>query len=78
MAMFFLIGGLFELVGSFAVALPGWGWQAADGIITLVLGILVLAQWPASGLWVIGLFIGIDLIFYGGAWIAFALALRTM
>jgi uncharacterized membrane protein HdeD (DUF308 family) len=28
---------------------------------------LVLAQWPASGLWVIGLFVGIDLIFYGGA-----------
>ena len=28
---------------------------------------LVLAQWRASGLWVIGLFVGIDLIFYGGA-----------
>ncbi len=78
MAMFFLIGGLFQLVGSVAVAFPGWGWQAADGIITFVLGLLVLAQWPASGLWVIGLFVGIDLIFYGGAWIALALALRSM
>jgi uncharacterized membrane protein HdeD (DUF308 family) len=78
MAMFFLIGGLFQLVGSVAVALPGWGWQAADGIITFVLGLLVLAQWPASGLWVIGLFVGIDLIFYGCAWIALALGLRAM
>lgn len=78
MAMFFLIGGLFQLIGSLAVALPGWGWQAADGLITFVLGALVLAQWPASGLWVIGLFIGIDLIFYGCAWIALALGLRTM
>ena len=77
MAIFFLIGGLFELIGSFIVALPGWGWQAADGIITIVLGGLVLAQWPASGLWVIGLFIGIDLIFYGLAWIALALGLRA-
>jgi uncharacterized membrane protein HdeD (DUF308 family) len=42
------------------------------------LGLLVLAQWPASGLWVIGLFIGIDLIFYGAAWIALALGLRGM
>ena len=67
MAVFFLI----------AVALPGWGWQAADGIITLVLGGLILAQWPASGLWVIGLFVGIDLIFYGLAWIALAAGLRT-
>jgi uncharacterized membrane protein HdeD (DUF308 family) len=43
-----------------------------------VLGLLVLAQWPASGLWVIGLFLGIDLIFYGFAWIAIALGLRSM
>ncbi len=77
MAIFFLVGGLFELSGSLLVALPGWGWQAVDGIITIVLGALVLAQWPASGLWVIGLFIGIDLIFYGLTWISLALGLRT-
>ncbi len=77
MAMFFLIGGLFQLIGSLTVHVPGWGWQAVDGIITLVLGVLVLSQWPVSGLWVIGLFIGIDLIFYGGAWIALALGLRS-
>jgi len=63
MAVFFLISGLFQFVGSWWVALPGWGWQALDGIIAFVLGLFVLAQWPASGLWVIGLFIGIDLIF---------------
>ena len=78
MGMFFLVGGLFQLVGSVALALPGWGWHAADGVITFVLGLLVLAGWPTSGLWVIGLFLGIDLILYGGAWIALALGLRTM
>jgi uncharacterized membrane protein HdeD (DUF308 family) len=78
MAMFFLVGGLFQIVGSVALALPGWGWQVADGVITLVLGLLVLAGWPASGLWVIGLFVGIDLIFYGCAWIALALGLRSI
>jgi len=76
MALFFLIGGLFQLIGSVWVGLPGWGWSAIDGVITFVLGLLVLAQWPASGLWVIGLFLGIDLIFYGLAWIAIALGLR--
>jgi len=78
MGMFFLVGGVFQLVGSVALALPGWGWHAADGVITFVLGLLVLAGWPTSGLWVIGLFLGIDLILYGGAWIALALGLRTM
>jgi len=78
MAAFFLVGGLFQLVGSFWIGLPGWGWYAADAVITLALGVLVLAQWPASGLWVIGLFVGIDLIFYGFAWIAVALGLRSI
>jgi uncharacterized membrane protein HdeD (DUF308 family) len=78
MAMFFMIGGLFQLVGSLVITLPGWGWQMLDGLITFALGILVLIQWPASGLWVIGLFVGIDLILYGRVWIALALDLRTM
>ena len=78
MAMFFMIGGLFQLVGSLVITLPGWGWQMMDGLITFALGILVLIQWPASGLWVIGLFVGIDLILYGCVWIALALDLRTM
>ena len=77
MATFFLIGGLFQAIGSIVVGLPGWGWQLLDGLVTFVLGVLVYRQWPVSGLWVIGLFVGIDLIFYGAAWIAFALQLRS-
>jgi uncharacterized membrane protein HdeD (DUF308 family) len=38
MAMIFLIGGLFQLIGSMIVAYPGWGWQAADGLITFLRG----------------------------------------
>jgi len=77
MGAFFLVAGLFQLITPFVVSLPGWGWHALDGLITLVLGILILAQWPVSGLWVIGLFLGIELLFYGVAWIALALNLRS-
>ena len=78
MGVFFIVGGLFQLIGSWGIALPGWGWQALDGIIAFVQGLLVLVQWPpVSGLWVIGLFVGIDLIFYGIAWITLALGLRA-
>lgn len=76
MALFFLIGGLFQLVGSAWVGLPGWGWSVVNGVITFILGLLIMAQWPASGLWVIGLFLGIDIILYGLVSIAIALALR--
>ncbi len=78
MAMFFLISGLFQLVSSLVIHLPGWGWHALNGVITVVLGVLVLAQWPISGLWAIGLFVGIDLLFFGWAWIALALDLHKM
>jgi uncharacterized membrane protein HdeD (DUF308 family) len=78
MAVFFIVGGLFQLIGSATIGLPGWGWQAADGIITIGLGLLVLAKWPASGLWVIGLFVGIDLAFYGCALIALGLGLHAV
>ena len=78
MAAFFMVGGLFQAIGSIVVGLPGWGWQLLDGVITFVLGVLVFRQWPISGLWVIGLFVGIDLIFYGAAWIALALQLRSL
>jgi len=78
MSMLFLISGLYQFISALWTHLPGWGWHALNGIIATILGGLLLAQWPVSGLWVIGLFIGIDLIFYGWVWIALALSLRKL
>ena len=78
MSMFFLFAGFYQLIASLWAHLPGWGWQALNGIIAAVMGFLLLAQWPASGLWVIGLFVGIDLIFFGWTWIRLALDLHKM
>ena len=47
------------------------------GAVTTLLGILILAGWPASGLVVLGTFLGIDLLFYGLTWMAFGLQLRN-
>jgi len=77
-AAFLLIGGLSQIVVAVSLALPGWGWQVADGLITLALGLLVMAEWPISGLWAIGLFLGVDLIFFGFAWTAIAFGLRSL
>ena len=78
MSVFFLIGGLYHLIASLWSHLPGWGWHALNGAIASIMGVLIMVQWPISGLWVIGLFVGIDLIVYGSAWIAFALKLHKM
>jgi uncharacterized membrane protein HdeD (DUF308 family) len=76
MSMFFLIAGLYQLISALWTHVPGYGWQVADGVITTILGILLLTQWPVSGLYAIGLFVGIALIFYGWAWAALAVSMR--
>jgi uncharacterized membrane protein HdeD (DUF308 family) len=78
MSMFFLIGGLYQFIAALVTHLSGWGWQAFAGAISSLMGVFLLLQWPLSGLWAIGLFIGIDLIFAGWAWVALALNLRKM
>lgn len=49
---------------------------AASGLLTIVVGAIILAQWPTSSLWVIGMFLGIDLLFAGASWIGVGFALR--
>jgi uncharacterized membrane protein HdeD (DUF308 family) len=74
MAMFFMVAGIFRIIMALAMRFPQWGWMLFNGIVTLILGVLIWAQWPVSALWIIGLFIGIDLIFTGCAWVMLSLA----
>ena len=53
-----------------------WIWVALSGIITLMLGLLILARWPINSVYVLGLFLGIDLILAGAGWIGIGLGLR--
>ena len=76
MAIFFMVAGVFRIVAAIAMRFPRWGWMLISGIAALVLGILIWRQWPASGFWVIGLFIGIELIFAGWTWVMLSLAAR--
>lgn len=54
----------------------GWFWLLLAGIASIALGVMILMQWPASGLWVIGLFISIELIINGWSYVLLALAIR--
>ncbi len=53
-----------------------WTWVALSGIVTLMLGLLILARWPINGVYVLGLFLGIDLVMAGAGWIGIGLSLR--
>ena len=53
-----------------------WIWVALSGAITLLLGVLILARWPVSSVYILGLFLGIDLIMAGASWVGIGLGLR--
>ena len=55
----------------------GWGWLVAAGLVTLAAGIFVVASWPISALWAIGVVLAVDLLFQGLGYISFGLALRA-
>jgi uncharacterized membrane protein HdeD (DUF308 family) len=78
LAALLLVSGVFRIVAALSMRLPYWGWTLASGILNVLLGLLIWAEWPFSGLWVIGLFVGIELIFSGWMWVMIALALRDL
>ena len=53
-----------------------WGWVAFSAVLSFLLGLMIVAHWPASSFYVLGIFLGIDLIFIGGTWLTVGLALR--
>jgi uncharacterized membrane protein HdeD (DUF308 family) len=76
---FFILEGIFSVL--FALehkrALSGrWGWLVLNGIIDLFLAGVIIAGLPTTAAWVLGLFVGIDLVFGGLALIGMALHAR--
>lgn len=49
---------------------------AGAGGLSLLLGVLILAEWPTSGLYVLGLFLGVNLLIEGIGWVAMGLAAK--
>ena len=49
----------------------GWGWTLFSGIVTLLLAVFLIAEWPVSGLWAVGIYVGVRLLLHG--WMLMAL-----
>ena len=77
LALFFVFSGLMRIFSAVVQRAPNWGWAVFGGSISLLLGALLWSQWPLSGLYAIGLFIGIDLVLDGVTWLVTALRARS-
>jgi uncharacterized membrane protein HdeD (DUF308 family) len=78
LAIFFVVSGILKIVFALSMYILHRGWLILNGALTLFLGILIWQQWPASGFWVIGLFVGIDAIFTGWTWVMLSLTAKNL
>ena len=51
--------------------------MVVSGLITLVLGVIILSHWPLSSVYTLGIFLGVDLVFAGATWIGLGMGLRN-
>ena len=79
LAIYLFAEGVLELILSLRLRpMPGWGWLLFDGIVTLILAIMIWKTWPSSAEWVIGMLVGISMLFSGIARLMLSLAARRL
>jgi len=73
---FFLVAGVSRIAAAVRESMENRWAILASGIISLLLGILLWAGWPITGLFAIGVFVGVDLIVEGWTLLMLAIAVR--
>jgi len=74
---YFVVEGVWKIVVSFQY-MPATGskWLLASGVLSLVLGLLIWNQWPVSGMWAVGVLVGVNLLGTGLALVTLASTLN--
>lgn len=78
LAAFLTVIGLFRTIAAIHLRFRTWGWAVFDGVVTVILGILLWAQWPFSAMWFLGFALGVALVLRGWTTLRFALAIREL
>ena len=77
-AAFFIVVGLFRSVAALVIRYPYWGWSLLNGVITFLLGLIIYHHFPQSSIWIVGLLVGLEMLFHGWTWIMLSLAVRKI
>jgi uncharacterized membrane protein HdeD (DUF308 family) len=77
LGIFLIAAGVFRIVLAMQMRSGSyWGWVVASGVITLLLGAIIVFHWPVSSLYTLGIFLGVDLVIAGASWLSAGLAFR--
>lgn len=74
LTIFFVVEGIAKIILAIELRnqLPRWGWMLFSGILALAIAGIIWSQWPSSAYWVIGLLVGINMLFFGMSLLAIA------
>ena len=78
LALLFIVEGLFRTAGVSVIRFPWWSWTVVAGLVSVGLGIYLLVNWPVTSTVFVGVVVGVDLLFDGGALVAFAAAIHSL
>ena len=78
MGISILIQSVLQVVGAFTMKPDrGWGWVLFSGIMGIILAILIWSQWPSSGIWFIGIWLGVNFLSDGLGLVMSSSAVRS-
>lgn len=77
-AVFLITAGLFRAIAAPIEHSDQWGWVMFGGIVSLILGFIVLSGWPVSSVWFVGLIIGIEILIQGIVMVTLPFAIRRV
>jgi len=79
LVIYFVTEGVSKIVVSFRYKpAAGWKWLLASGVLSLLFGLLIWSQWPVSGMWAVGVLVGLNLLGTGMALVTLASTLKSL
>jgi uncharacterized membrane protein HdeD (DUF308 family) len=66
LTIFFIAEGLAKIIlGLQFRPFRRWGWFLLNGVLALIIAYIIWVGWPGTAFWVLGLLVGINMIFFG-------------
>src|SRR5262249_51138653 len=75
-AAILVVSGAVRMVLAYRLRSNGAWMLGVSGALATLIGLLIVAGWPGSGLVVLGLFLGFDLMMFGVWWLTFGIVIR--
>jgi len=70
-----IVAGAARILGALSLRVEGWGWLLFGGVVSVAAGVMALF-WPGATILVLGVLLGVRMLFHGISEIMFGVSLR--